>query len=157
MRLTQLERETRFWGRIQKGKPDECWLWKGRAGHDRYGRSEFYADGQSKTVGTHRIAFYYANGRFPAKGMDTMHSCDVKLCCNPSHLSEGTRSQNMKDVHARGLYPRKPGFVGSAHPRSKVNEKDVVIIRSLFLCRDWSRRRAGLCAKAGPWARHTPW
>ena len=33
-----------------------------------------------------------------------MHSCDVPLCCNPSHLVGGTYADNNRDMAAKGRH-----------------------------------------------------
>lgn len=82
--------EDRFWAKVQKGGPDECWLWK-NAGDD-YGR--FMADERS-IVYAHRYSFWLAYGHWPDG--DCRHSCHTPACVNPRHLLSGTRKQNMQD------------------------------------------------------------
>lgn len=31
-----------------------------------------------------------------------MHSCDVRCCCNPQHLSLGSRLENLSDMRKKG-------------------------------------------------------
>lgn len=59
-------------------------------------------DGTRENVGAHRVACELAHGEIPPN-MVAMHSCDVKRCCNPKHLSHGTHSENHKDAWSKGL------------------------------------------------------
>ena len=56
---------------------------------------------EGKRMGAHRAAYVEAYGEIPA-GLHVMHSCDNRRCINPSHLSVGTRSDNMKDCASKG-------------------------------------------------------
>ncbi len=50
----------------------------------------------------HRIAYELANGVTLERGIVVMHKCDVRLCCEPSHLQAGTYSENTLDMMAKG-------------------------------------------------------
>ena len=85
----------RFWLRVDKRGPDECWLWGGPPRPDGYG--ELTVD--AKRALAHRVAFLLTHGRYPLVGR---HSCDVRLCCNPAHILDGTKADNSRDMVARG-------------------------------------------------------
>jgi hypothetical protein len=55
-----------------------------------------------KFIGVHRKALAEKLGRPVRQDYDACHHCDVKLCYEPAHLYEGTRSDNMRDVIAHG-------------------------------------------------------
>jgi hypothetical protein len=59
---------------------------------------------QVKNVGysTHAVAFFLEYGRFIEMPLETRHQCDVRACVRPSHLLEGTRSENARDCRDRG-------------------------------------------------------
>ncbi len=87
---------TAFWSQVEK-TVGGCWLWTGSKWNTGYGR--FKRDGQ--VIGAHRMAFRLAKGPI-APTLVVMHSCDVKLCCNPAHLSLGTHTENIADRDAKG-------------------------------------------------------
>lgn len=37
------------------------------------------------------------SGEMPPSNVHALHSCDVRLCCNPAHLRWGTHQENMRD------------------------------------------------------------
>jgi hypothetical protein len=84
--------ETLYWSRVQKS--DGCWTWTGPVGNHGYG---LLARGRL----AHRKMWAIVNGPIP-KGMLVMHSCDVRLCVRPEHLSLGTDLLNMRDAKAKG-------------------------------------------------------
>ena len=92
-----------FWARVDKTGP--CWLWigKGRGGSLHYGSLKLpvaLADGvPRRTTLAHRVAFYLTRGYWP---INTRHTCDTPLCCNPDHLIEGTQADNIHDCITRG-------------------------------------------------------
>lgn len=76
-----------------------CWRWTAarytQFGKPTYGQSSLHG----QRTGAHRIAYMLWKGDV-TPGLDVMHSCDIKDCVNPEHLSLGTRSQNLLDGFA---------------------------------------------------------
>ncbi|MBA3914893.1 MAG: hypothetical protein H0X25_13810 [Acidobacteriales bacterium] len=73
--------EARFWAKIDKRAPDECWLWKGAL---RNGRGTFRVAAGFRYA--HQIAYEIASGPVP-DGMKLFHTCDGgTLCCNDAHM-----------------------------------------------------------------------
>ena len=107
-----------------------CWLWRA-AGKKGYGR--FYLDG--KTVNAHTAAYRLFVGLIP-KELCVMHSCDVRRCVNPEHLSLGSLCDNALD-----MVKKKRNARGSGHGQAKLTE-DVVreILDSPLSMRELSRR-----------------
>jgi hypothetical protein len=92
----------RFLANVDKGDPDECWIWHGgRNGH--YG--SFHPAG-NKTELAHRYSYEIFVGPIPA-GMNVNHLCDVPMCVNPSHLWVGSQEDNVHDCRAKGRHDRK--------------------------------------------------
>lgn len=83
----------RFWAKVDKRGPEDCWLWQGQVRWDGYGR--FVT--MRKPQWTHRYSWELHNGRKLVKGEMVLHACGNATCCNPSHLSLGTHQENMAD------------------------------------------------------------
>lgn len=114
------EAEAFFWSKVEVGQPGECWLWTGsttpvgnRAG-DEYGLTNI----NGRACLAHRHAYTIAKGAIP-KGLVVRHTCDVFLCCNPSHLIVGTPAQNTQDAVDRGRIPRGDDSSARRHPESR--------------------------------------
>lgn len=120
-----------FWSYINKSEGENaCWLWVGAKTGGGYGVHVMrFAEG-IKREGAHRIAFIIHKGREITPTLHILHSCDTPACCNPKHLSEGTRSQNAKEAYER--HRRKPNCIrGDKSHSAKVNWEIVKEIRSL--------------------------
>jgi hypothetical protein len=68
-------------------------------------------DGVWRHLLAHRFSYEMHVGPIP-DGMMVLHSCDNSRCVNPAHLSIGTQTENMLDMHKRNRHPkpwRKPG------------------------------------------------
>lgn len=109
----------RFWNKVEK--TESCWNWI--ASTDRkYGHFLF----QGKLIKAHRFSFMLENGEIP-QGLDVCHHCDNPKCVRPSHLFLGTRSDNMRDMIAKG---RCKAPKGEIHWNSILNKQKVLEIRS---------------------------
>ena len=91
-----------------------CWIWLGA--HDSRGYGQIHVNG--KTQRAARVSWSLANGvDFPA-GMDSCHSCDNRICVNPSHIRPGTRLENMADAKSRNRIFRVPSELCGSWRRS---------------------------------------
>ena len=97
-----------------------CWLWNKGTFKDGYGA--IWSRKQMQRA--HRLSYEIHKGEIP-KGLDIMHSCDVRCCVNPVHLSAGTRLDNMRDCANKNRTRQ-----GIKHPRAKLTEEAVLDIRT---------------------------
>lgn len=75
-----------------------CWLFTGYVCPLGYG---IIAETKRKRIKAHRAAYTVHVDDIP-HGLDVMHSCDVRSCVNPNHLSVGTHKDNMADMARKG-------------------------------------------------------
>lgn len=78
-----------------------CWLYQGYLHPTGYG--DFCI--RNENLAAHRVAYMLAKGPIP-EGIDVMHTCDVRHCCNPKHLVLGTHKENLEDCFRKGRQPR---------------------------------------------------
>lgn len=90
--------QQRFWAKVDKRGPDECWPWTA-ARHDRGGYGLIRIDG--KSVRASRFVLEQSLERHLHPGMVARHRCDNPPCCNPRHLLEGTIADNVRDKVSR--------------------------------------------------------
>jgi hypothetical protein len=78
-----------------------CWDWTAsRRGGHAGGMYGAFSVGRRMEY-AHRIAFALFHRRRMRSDRDGCHKCDRHLCCNPSHVFEGTHRQNMRDYCAK--------------------------------------------------------
>ena len=114
--------EQLFWLKVDRRGPNECWLWQGAK--ERHGYGHFRANGKDHRA--HKYAWELANGKPFPKGMDAMHSCDVKGCVNPAHVRPATHAENMADCHAKMRHA-----YGERNHKAKLTAAQVIEIRRL--------------------------
>lgn len=86
----------RLYGDVPENNPalGICWNWMGGTTTKGHGRIR---DDEGKLAYPHRIALAAALGRPLRPGMVACHRCNNPPCCRPSHLYEGTLSDNEQD------------------------------------------------------------
>lgn len=125
--------EQRFWPHVEI--TEDCWLWTGcLVGRD--GRGSVRVDirdsngnvVRAQAIYAHRFSWELHNGPIP-NGLFVLHKCDVPSCVNPSHLFLGTHADNMDDRNKKQRQTR-----GEKHPRAKLTEPDIKLIREMRHC-----------------------
>lgn len=75
-----------------------CWIWERSLTTNGYGHLRF---GKSKDVLAHRVSYAAWHGAI-ADDQCVLHSCDVRCCVNPAHLSVGSKKDNSMQMVQRG-------------------------------------------------------
>lgn len=123
MEFTKEEVE-RFNSKVLKG--ETCWEWKGAKFDMGYGMfTAWRGRGGRRTFAAHRIAWMMNSGLDIPHGKWICHSCDNRICVNPSHLYLGTPRENNLDTIRRGRANRT---MGSDCAWAKITESQVMEI-----------------------------
>lgn len=130
----------RFWAKVDRRGPDECWPWTGTTLATGYGRLKV----AGHQVPATRLALHYA-GRPIATNEYACHTCDNRPCTNPAHLFPGTHAENMADMFAKG---RAPDFRGQRNPNAKLTPEQVREIRRRTGNKSQIAREFGVSATA---------
>jgi hypothetical protein len=126
----------RFWRKVVKNGPNECWGWNGAVNPGGYGKLGRDGD-RNGTLIASRVAWELAHGPIP-EGLFVLHHCDNPPCCKTEpderfpegHLFLGTVLDNTRDMiekqrHRWGL-KRAPklGWSPSKAPRGNKCYRD---------------------------------
>lgn len=111
---------SRFWNKVDK--TDGCWLWTGRPLADGYG--------QFGGRRAHRVAWELTYGPVQ-RGLCVLHHCDTPLCVRPSHLFDGTKRENSRDMARKGrqwkqkITPSTAAQIRAAYERGVTRQVDL--------------------------------
>ncbi len=94
--------EERFWHYVDKtSSPKGCWLWTGggRTADGYVGFEMQNEPGKRRSMLVHRYAWLLKYGREPSETLH--HTCYVRHCLNPDHLTEMTLEENQHEGFKR--------------------------------------------------------
>lgn len=118
--------ETRFWSKVAiTPDVDKCWEWQ--AGLNEYGYGSI--SDRPKLKKAHRVAWELTYGAIP-DGLQVLHKCDNRKCCNPRHLFLGTHLNNMEDMVKKG---RQSAPIGEQNAKHKLTKSQVIEIRQRYV------------------------
>ncbi len=104
--------EARFWSKVDKKGPQECWPWNGTRGKGE--RGQFWLSGRMS--GAPRVSWVIEHREDIPPGYFACHSCDNAWCVNPAHLWLGDVTDNARDALSKGRYR-----VHARHPLAKLD------------------------------------
>lgn len=119
--------EERFWAKVDRRGPHECWPWTGSRNRKGYGN--FYPE-RTRPIGATHAALLYGAGVSVPVGLLVRHKCDNPPCVNPAHLELGTVKDNARDMVERGRLRIGRRYRGEANAQAKLDEAAVRAIRA---------------------------
>jgi hypothetical protein len=117
--------EERFWSKVDRREPDDCWKREGKLNSGGYGKFEWQENGKRHYTTTHRMAWRLTYGPIP-DGLIVRHRCTGgpnRWCCNPAHLRLGTHKDNSADMFSDGNAATGDRNGSRRHPERRARGK----------------------------------
>ena len=134
--------DERFWEKVNRRGPGDCWEWLGGRSPAGYGRFTVgsHTDNSRRRVIASRLSYELSFGAIP-DGYLVCHTCDNPPCVNPAHLFLGDHKDNMQDALAKGRLrqPASREFCRNGHEMTPDN---IYHYRGLDHCRACHRANA---------------
>lgn len=118
--MNSIDPTDNFWSRVDISDESECWEWNESLHPNGYG--SYWDPEEKEGIRAHVYAFEDAHEKLEDR--EVRHRCDNRSCCNPAHLTCGTRQDNMQDKCKRG----RQNSVGT----SVFDDQHIIKMRELY-------------------------
>lgn len=129
--MTKKTLEERFWEKVDKRGPKDCWLWTAFKDPDGYGKLQMkhpLTGKCNRCARASRVCWELINGNVP-DGLVVMHICDTPACVNPDHLKLGSIAENNRD---RAFKKRSRNQNGILNNMAKLDDEGVSVVKYLY-------------------------
>lgn len=125
----------RFWSKVDKRGPSECWLWTGSRNRKGYGAMGVALPGRRSTTKMAHVVSYELHVSAVPEGKEIDHTCFTRNCVNPAHLEAVTHAENIRRSAARRTHCKNGHALTEDNIRVATNGQ-----RLCKTCRqDWDR------------------